>query len=294
MNKIWLCGLLCVMSLFGQNLRNQILCSDQKTCDVFIMDANGDWSKPESILWHWNPKDDPNIPPERKRAFGNMSDSKCVSDGKQILVVASGGGMALIDVATKQSVFTAYPGGNTHSAELLPDGTVITASSTGATLKVFTRIGDEKTPHKTFTYKFPGGHGVVWDQIHGLVWAVGADVLVAFRYNFDVENPQLIPVQTFDLGKGYSGHDLVLLKKENKLLLTGRDVKEFDTMLGTLRLFSNKHSVKSISIHPETREQLVQIPNEQWWNDTVMLLNGDRKWTLPNKARIYKTRWFSY
>ncbi len=228
------------------------------------------------------------------RAFNNMSDSKCVSDGKQVLVVASGGGMALIDVATKQSVFTAYPGGNTHSAELLPDGTVITASSTGATLKVFTRIGDEKTPHKTFTYKFPGGHGVVWDQIHGLVWAVGADVLVAFRYNFDVENPQLVPVQSFDLGKGYSGHDLVLLKKENKLLLTGRDVKEFDTMLGTLRLFSNRCPVKSISIHPETGEQLVQIPNEEWWNDTVMLLNGDRKWTLPNKARIYKVRWFSY
>ena len=294
MNKIWLCGMLCVMSLFGQNLRNQILCSDQKTCDVFIMDANGDWSKPESILWHWNPKDDPNIPPERKRAFGNMSDSKCVSDGKQILVVASGGGMALIDVATKQSVFTAYPGGNTHSAELLPDGTVITASSTGATLKVFTRIGDEKTPHKTFTYKFPDGHGVVWDQIHGLVWAVGADVLVAFRYNFDVEDPQLIPVQTFDLGKGYSGHDLVLLKKENKLLLTGRNVLEFDTMIGTIRKFSDKHYVKSISIHPETGEQLVQIPNEEWWNDTVILLNGDRKWTLPNKARIYKTRWFSF
>ena len=252
MKNIMISVLLCSLCAVGQDLRNQILCSDQKTRDVFIMDANGDWSKPEAILWHWNPKDDPNIPPERLRAFNNMSDSKCVSDGKQVLVVASGGGMALIDVATKQSVFTAYPGGNTHSAELLPDGTVITASSTGATLKVFTRIGDEKTPHKTFT------------------------------------------VQTFDLGKGYSGHDLVLLKKENKLLLTGRDVKEFDTMLGTLRLFSNRCPVKSISIHPETGEQLVQIPNEEWWNDTVMLLNGDRKWTLPNKARIYKVRWFSF
>ena len=294
MKNIMISVLLCSLCAVGQDLRNQILCSDQKTRDVFIMDANGDWSKLEAILWHWNPKDDPNIPPERLRAFNNMSDSKCVSNGTQVLVVASGGGMALIDVATKQSVFTAYPGGNTHSAELLPDGTVITASSTGATLKVFTRIGDEKTPHKTFTYKFPGGHGVVWDQIHGLVWAVGADVLVAFRYNFDVENPQLIPVQSFDLGKGYSGHDLVLLKKENKLLLTGRDVKEFDTMLGTLRLFSNRCPVKSISIHPETGEQLVQIPNEEWWNDTVMLLNGDRKWTLPNKARIYKVRWFSF
>ena len=286
--------LLCSLCAVGQDLRNQILCSDQKTRDVFIMDANGDWSKPEAILWHWNPKDDPNIPPERLRAFNNMSDSKCVSDGKQVLVVASGGGMALIDVATKQSVFTAYPGGNTHSAELLPDGTVITASSTGATMRQGPHQVAQKTPHKTFTYKFPGGHGVVWDQIHGLVWAVGADVLVAFRYNFDVENPQLVPVQSFDLGKGYSGHDLVLLKKENKLLLTGRDVKEFDTMLGTLRLFSNRCPVKSISIHPETGEQLVQIPNEEWWNDTVMLLNGDRKWTLPNKARIYKTRWFSF
>ena len=294
MKKIMISVLLCALSVVGQDLRNQILCSDQKTRDVFIMDANGDWSKPEAILWHWNPKDDPNIPPERLRAFNNMSDSKCVSDGKQVLVVASGGGMALIDVATKQSVFTAYPGGNTHSAELLPDGTVITASSTGATLKVFTRIGDEKTPHKTFTYKFPGGHGVVWDQTHGLVWGLGADVLVAFRYNFDVEDPRLVPVQTFNLRRGYSGHDLVLLKKENKLLLTGHDVQEFDTMLGTLRRFADKRSVKSISIHPETGEQLVQIPNEEWWNDTVMLLNGDRKWTLPNKARIYKARWFSF
>ena len=294
MKKFLISIVLCGLCVIGQDLRNQILCSDQKTRDVFIMDANDDWSKPEAILWHWNPKDDPNIPRERLGAFGNISDSKCVSDGKQVLVVASGGGMALIDVATKQSVFTAYPGGNTHSAELLPDGTVITASSTGATLKVFTRVGDEKTPHKTFTYKFPGGHGVVWDPIHALVWAVGADVLVAFRYNFDVEDPQLVPVQSFDLGKGYSGHDLVLLKKENKLLITGRTVLEFDTMLGKLRSFSDKRSVKSISIHPETGEQLVQIPNEQWWNDTVMLLNGDRKWTLPNKARIYKTRWFSY
>ena len=86
----------------------------------------------------------------------------------------------------------------------------------------------------------------------------------------------------------------MLLKKENKLLLTGRDVKEFDTMLGKFRLFSDKRNVKSISIHPVTGEQLVQIPNEEWWNDTVMLLNGDRKWTLPGNAKIYKARWFAY
>ena len=295
MNKIWLCGLLCVMSLFGQDLRNQFLCSDQKTCDVFIMDANGDWSKPESILWHWNPKDDPNIPPERKRAFGNMSDSKCVSDGKQILVVASGGGMALIDVATKQSVFTGYPGGSPHSADLRPDGTIITASSAGNFLMVFTRKGDEKTAHKTFKLTFADAHGVVWDKLLGLVWAVGKEAVICCRYNFDVENPQLTIVESFPLKPNpYWGHDLILLEKERKLLMTGRTMLEFDTMTGQYKQFLKRKSVKSISIHPETGEQLVQIPKENYWNDTVTLLNGDRKWTLPGNAKIYKARWFSY
>ena len=284
----------CMISLYGKDLRNQILCSNQATRDVLVMDVDGDWSKPESILWKWNPEGDPNIPADRLKRFNHIDETKVVNGGKQILVTSSTGGMALVDVATKQSVFTGYPGGSTHSADLLPDGTIITASSVGNFLMVFTRKDGEKTAHKTFKLTFADAHGVVWDKLLGLVWAVGADVLVAFRYNFDVENPQLVPVQSFDLGKGYSGHDLVLLKKENKLLLTGRDVKEFDTMLGTLRLFSNRCPVKSISIHPETGEQLVQIPNEEWWNDTVMLLNGDRKWTLPNKARIYKVRWFSF
>ena len=44
MKNIMISVLLCALSVVGQDLRNQILCSDQKTRDVFIMDANGDWS----------------------------------------------------------------------------------------------------------------------------------------------------------------------------------------------------------------------------------------------------------
>ena len=76
--------------------------------------------------------------------------------------------------------------------------------------------------------------------------------------------------------------------------MTGRNMLEFDTMTGQYKLFLKRKSVKSISIHPETGEQLVQIPKENYWNDTVTLLNGDRKWTLPGNAKLYKARWFAY
>ena len=285
----------CVISLNGKDLRNQILCSNQATRDVLVMDVDGDWSKPESILWKWNPEGDPNIPADRLKRFNHIDETKVVNGGKQILVTSSTGGMALVDVETKQSVFTGYPGGSTHSADLLPDGTIITASSTGNFLMVFTRKGDEKTAHKTFKLTFADAHGVVWDKLLGLVWAVGKEAVICCRYNFDYENPQLTIVESFPLKPNpYWGHDLILLEKERKLLMTGRNMLEFDTMTGQYKLFLKRKSVKSISIHPETGEQLVQIPKENYWNDTVMLLNGDRKWTLPGNAKIYKARWFAY
>ena len=287
--------LLSVISLYGKDLRNQILCSNQATRDVLVMDVDGDWSKPESILWKWNPEGDPNIPADRLKRFNHIDETKVVNGGKQILVTSSTGGMALVDVATKQSVFTGYPGGSTHSADLLPDGTIITASSTGNFLMVFTRKDGEKTAHKTFKLTFADAHGVVWDKLLGLVWAVGKEAVICCRYNFDVENPQLTIVESFPLKPNpYWGHDLILLEKERKLLMTGRNMLEFDTMTGQYKLFLKRKSVKSISIHQETGEQLVQIPKENYWNDTVTLLNGDRKWTLPGNAKIYKARWFAY
>ena len=287
--------LLNMISLNAKDLRNQILCSNQATRDVLVMDVDGDWSKPESILWKWNPEGDPNIPADRLKRFNHIDETKVVNGGKQILVTSSTGGMALVDVATKQSVFTGYPGGSTHSADLLPDGTIITASSTGNFLMVFTRKDGEKNAHKTFKLTFADAHGVVWDKLLGLVWAVGKEAVICCRYNFDVENPQLTIVESFPLKPNpYWGHDLILLEKEHKLLMTGRNMLEFDTMTGQYKLFMKRKSVKSISIHPETGEQLVQIPKENYWNDTVTLLNGDRKWTLPGNAKIYKARWFAY
>ncbi|MBR4370242.1 MAG: hypothetical protein IKS92_04295, partial [Victivallales bacterium] len=115
------------------------------------------------------------------------------------------------------------------------------------------------------------------------------------RYNFDKEDPQLTIVESFPLTPNpYWGHDLILLEKERKLLMTGRTMLEFDTMTGKSRQFLKRKSVKSISIHPETGSQLMQLPKEKWWSDTLTEMNGEKRtWTIPDSV-IYKGRWFVY
>ena len=86
MKRLILLVILCMISLYGKDLRNQILCSNQATRDVLVMDVDGDWSKPESILWKWNPEGDPNIPADRLKRFNHIDETKVVNGGKQILV----------------------------------------------------------------------------------------------------------------------------------------------------------------------------------------------------------------
>ena len=81
-------------------------------------------------VWEWKPAP-PAVPAEHIAWFSNPSDVKPVLNNQYILMTASGGVVALLRIADKKLVFYAYAGGNTHSAELLPDGNIVAASSTG-------------------------------------------------------------------------------------------------------------------------------------------------------------------
>ncbi|NLG15531.1 MAG: hypothetical protein GX561_15175 [Lentisphaerae bacterium] len=272
--------------------QGHILCSDQKTSDVLIMDANADWSTPQAILWQWNPKDDKAVKPEQVRAYRNPSDAKTVLDGTHVLVVASGGGVALVNIESKTALFQCFPGGNPHSAELLPDGTIITASSHGNNLKIYSRTDDGTAIRKENKIELRDAHGVVWDSTLNLVWAIGAELLNAYRYNFDKDNPDLILVQSFSpKPRPYYGHDLVFIPP-NRLLTTGVDIQEFDTFLTRFSPIAKLGSVKSVSINPIDNSTIIQKPSEQWWNQSIIELEGKKRiWTKPG-ARFYKARWF--
>src|SRR5262245_64231171 len=90
----------------------------------------------KKIFWQWTPETS-NVQPEHYKWFSSISDAKIVYNGKCILTTASGGGVALIRIADKKTLFYAYAGGNTHSAELLPDGNIVSASSHGNYLMLF-------------------------------------------------------------------------------------------------------------------------------------------------------------
>ncbi len=270
-----------------------IVAGDQKSGQVLILKSDAAWKDASSVLWHWHPTLDSAIPKERHSAFANLSDMKVVNNGKQLLVAASGGGVALIDLATARTVFQAYPGGNPHAAALLPDGTIATASSHGNCLTLFTRRDGATTPTASRTFELPDAHGVVWDDEHALLWALGDSKLNAYRYNFSVEQPDLALVQSFTPAKDFGGHDLIIASGEpHTLLLTGNQaILRFSTSLGRFTTIQKMGAVKSVSRHPATGAILLQKARERWWNDTITTLeDSPRSWTLPG-ARFYKARW---
>src|SRR5690606_31449923 len=121
--------------------------------------------KSEQIFWEWNPANS-KVKSEHVKWFNNVSEAKVVYNGKYILVTASSGGVALVRIADKKIMFYAYAGnGNTHSAELLPDGNIVAASSTGNYMTLF-KVDTLNFPDNVYTKTIPieFGHNVVWDH----------------------------------------------------------------------------------------------------------------------------------
>ena len=73
---------------------------------------------------------------------------------------------------------------NPHSIELMPNGVIAIASSTGGEVRFFTT--DKKTsrtPAAKVTLE--DAHGVLWDDEKQVLWAIGRTVLAAYRVTLD-------------------------------------------------------------------------------------------------------------
>src|SRR5690606_9581861 len=120
-----------LLSGAADSCRQSIVLAEQSGHRTAIADVST-----RQLVWEW-PPDRSNLPPAHVQWFHNPSDAKVVYGGKYLLTCASGGGVALVRMADRQAVFYAYAGGNTHSIELLPDGNIVAASSTGNYLTLF-------------------------------------------------------------------------------------------------------------------------------------------------------------
>lgn len=246
----------------------------------------------KQIFWEWKPEQS-NVKPEHLAWFTNTSDAKPVYNGKYILVTASGGGVALVRIADKKTVFYAYAGGNTHSAELLPDGNIVSASSTGNFMTVF-RVDTTKAATEVYSKNFPlaFGHNVVWDEKNQVLWSAADHQLLSFTYNFNCEEPALTQKDAVSL-PGKDAHDLFPVYGQNALWLTNT-TNVYTYNLDTKKLEEAnvlQANIKSVSSGDATFPTIIIRPKTSWWTDEVMDAKGNTVF-YQSGLKIYKARWY--
>ena len=251
------------------------------------------------LQWAWSAKGDPNVKPEHHRLFGVPDECKPHDGGRLVLMNDSLGGFAGLDVGTGRCKFYGNAGGNPHSVELLPDGNVAVASSTGRTLKIFNvkeHPFDPDSQQCVIALDLPGGHGVVWDAKRGTLFALGYTNLYELAYA-----PETMSVKVLHRWDYTNpcvdawGHDLLPDGKGGYYFTNHAAVWHFDPGTGVFAKARSVENVKSISLSPDG--DMMAIPRERWWTDTLLVFpsgssdaSAARGITLPG-AKFYKARW---
>ena len=250
------------------------------------------------IAWEWTAADS-GLSAAEQAWFNLPDEAKPVYNRTCVLVTASGGGVALIRIADKRVLFYAKPGGNPHSAEVLPDGNIVVASSTGNLLSVYVyNDGAGYVSKPAFTLPVYSAHNVVWDRKRGCLWTATGSRLLKFSYDGSRTAPGLSQVYSYDLAAGNTmAHDLAPVYGEDAMYVTTNEhVYKFDCAAEKfldVAIFQ-QNAIKSISTGPEGYPTIVMRPTSggsNWWSAEVCDLTGNR---LFNRAgyQIYKARWY--
>lgn len=271
-----------------------IILAEQLQTRVAIADVAS-----KTIIWEWSPST-PDVKADALKWFSNISDAKLVYNGEYILATASGGGVALVRIADKKTVFYAFAGGNVHSAELLPDGNLVSASSTGNYLTLF-KVDTLNFPDHVYAKTIPidFGHNVVWDHKNQVLWSAAMNQLKSFKYNFNCNFPDLSLLESINI-PGTEAHDLFPVYGENALWLSNTtNVYKFDISSKKLTQAEVVQAdIKSVSSGPEGYPVILLKPKLSWWSDEVIDAKGNTVF-LQNGLKIYKAKWllqnaFSY
>jgi hypothetical protein len=273
-----------------------VITAEQRDDCVILFKSGADWNDPASILWRWDPKE---ALPDFVGYFAAMTECKPNHDCSEIAIAASGGGVARVRFADKKVIFYGNAAGNTHSIATLPDGNVVTASSTGNYLALFapptlneTEGATEATPIYA-KYRLVGAHGVVWDAKREILWALGTNEIAGYEYVGTKEEPGLKEIYREELtGNARGGHDLYPAPGYDALMTTGIGVNVFDPNERKFYEVVPMRRIKSVSLSPEG-VPLMQRAVVEWWSDTIFY--GDDKDTsvgVFSGAKFYKARWF--
>ncbi|MFW6694583.1 DUF6528 family protein [Streptomyces sp. MAR4 CNX-425] len=288
--------------------------TDQKSRRVLVLDSRLPWESPDAVRWAFSPEGDEryaDLEPEASWTYVDEAKARRRRGRTYLLTTASFGFAAVVEVPTGRRYWAgALAGGtdtvNPHSIELLPDGNVAVAGSTGDTIRLYT--ASQGPASDTYAeYRFSDAHGLQWDNRRRVLWAIGHDELIALRVGGTAAAPTLTRVHTAALphpeGRSASGHDLspVVGRPGRLWVTTGYGVFQYDIAGRAFRedyagaAQISRRSVKAVSDVRGSGRVVTTVPEpgleKSWWTTTVSAHNPEGAYVLPDGG-IYKARWW--
>lgn len=283
-----------------------IVITEQGSKRILVLPADQDAWSTRDYSWTWAPSEANGLG-DLAKAWVNPDEAKLTErEGQRYLMTtASGGFVGVVPYPQGSGAYWAADVGgpsNPHSIELLPDGNVAVAASTGGWLRVYTASQGQRST--TYTeYPLEGAHGAVWDAQRQVLWALGTHELVALELGGTPAAPELIERTAVPLPTE-GGHDLqpVPGAPDQLWVSTGSQVLRFSKPAATFTTrypgarAINEPGVKSVTTNPETGQVLTAAPQADhictWCTDTVELKLPQGDLTLRG-AWIYKARWWA-
>ena len=276
----------------------RFVAAEQGATNVVISSAAP--GSPHEFSWKWSPYEDPNVAKDAE-AFAWIDECKIADGGRTVLVCASNGGAAAIDVASRRARWYLKLASDTagpHSLELLPDGRVAVACSVGIDKLVFVDVAKHPFEPSRQAVKevmdLPGGHGVVWDEKRDSLFVLGYTNLFELAYKKETMSVEV--KRRWDFSKAAvdaRGHDLVADGRGGYYMTNRTGVWSFNPDEGVFKPVMMRAHVKSYS--PDCAKGiLVQMPTEKWWSDRLIVIepDGGERIIGPFKgAKFYKARW---
>lgn len=258
-----------------------LLCADQADNRIRLVDPLTPGDR-KAVLWSY--------PASNETPFHyRPTDAKRVEfDGELFILAAFHGRVQLVRFRDHELVKDFSTLSSCHSAELLPDGVIVSVNSNHGILRLH-RSKDEFVDHE-----LPYAHGVTWDKAGNYLWVLG-DCL----YQFSYAEGKLVLESKFDLPLSPTGHDLFPLRDESKLLVSNNDsLFLFDTAKKSFEKVSDLKAIKSASQHSDGSiwvSEPKQLEGASPWHSDGFIQvhpkNASERY-LIERARFYKARWW--
>ncbi len=296
-----------------------VLLTEQATRRILVLDPGRRvWdpaADPSVVRWQFSPLGDPrykDLRPDVSWVYPSEAKVRRHRRRTYVLTTASFGFVAVVEHPTGRRYWGAAlgPGDdlfNPHSAEILPDGNVAVACSTGALVRLYAASqGPRAARYAEAVLK--GAHGLHWDGARKALWALGDDELVTYRVGGKPARPALEQVSAVGLpvgtpGRTPGGHDLfpVAGRPGRLWVTTNAAVFQYDMSGGAfVQDFAgateiSRKSVKAVGDDPRTGQVVTTVPEsglgETWWTTTVGVHRPAGSYKLVNGG-IYRARWW--